>query len=37
MKKVILALCTLLASSAIYYGCTPSAQEPAIESFRLVA
>ncbi len=37
MKKVILALCALLASSAIYYGCTPSAQEPAIESFRLVA
>lgn len=29
-------MCTI-GHSAIYYGCTPSAQEPAIESFRLVA
>ena len=37
MKKVVLALCSLLASSIMYYGCTPSGQEPVIESFRLVA
>lgn len=37
MKKVLLALCSLMASSVIYLGCTPSNQEPVIESFRLVA
>ena len=37
MKKVFLALCSLMASSVIYLGCTPSNQEPVIESFRLVA
>ena len=37
MKKVILALCVVLAGVCVYFIAQPSASEPAIESFRLVA
>ena len=37
MKKVILALCVVLAGVCVYFIAQPSASEPAIESFRFVA